>query len=273
MDIINMMSTRTPTKPRSGLAVRIASIALVAAGGILLVLNLLLDWKINLALPLVFLVLSAAFCYLAVQLRPAAGWSPWLYVPGGLTGAFGIVFLLNVITGDWKAWAYAWLLLLAGMGIGLLLANRETRRSNLLALVGWILSLTGITFFAVFGVIAGGLLIQVIAPIILVAVGLSLRWLKLDRSLPQSLQQVLHPSASSPADPLIEPLSARELEVLQLISEGNTNQQIALKLTVSQSTVKTHINNIYGKLGTQSRIQAVNRARELGLTRDATSHQ
>jgi DNA-binding CsgD family transcriptional regulator len=261
------MSTRTPTKPRSGLAVRIASIALVAAGGILLVLNLLLDWKVNLALPLVFLVLSAAFFYLAVQLKPAAHWSPWLYIPGALTGAFGIIFLLNVITGDWNAWAYAWLLLLAGMGIGLLLANRETRRSNLLNLIGWILSLTGITFFAVFGVIAGGLLIQVIAPVILVAVGLSLRWLKLDRSLPQSLQHVLHPNTPA-TETLIEPLSARELEVLQLISEGDTNAQIAYKLSVSQSTVKTHINNIYGKLGTQSRVQAVNRARELKLTRE-----
>jgi len=64
---------------------------------------------------------------------------------------------------------------------------------------------------------------------------------------------------------LIEPLSARELEVLQLVAAGLSNTEIAAKLIVSPSTVKTHINHIFGKLTVESRIQAVVRARELGL--------
>jgi LuxR family maltose regulon positive regulatory protein len=64
---------------------------------------------------------------------------------------------------------------------------------------------------------------------------------------------------------LVEPLSVRELEVLRLIDAGLSNQQIADKLSVAPSTVKTHINNIYGKLGVQTRVQAVTRARELNL--------
>ncbi len=72
------------------------------------------------------------------------------------------------------------------------------------------------------------------------------------------------PSAFSP-QPLIEPLSDRELEVLRLIVEGYSNQEIANRLVVALSTVKTHINNLYGKLGVQSRTQAVARARALGL--------
>ena len=52
----------------------------------------------------------------------------------------------------------------------------------------------------------------------------------------------------------------RELEVLRLIDAGLSNQQIADKLSVAPSTVKTHINNIYGKLGVQTRVQAVTRA-------------
>ncbi|CAG0935245.1 HTH-type transcriptional regulator MalT [Thermoflexales bacterium] len=74
----------------------------------------------------------------------------------------------------------------------------------------------------------------------------------------------LQPSALSP-QPLIEPLSDRELEVLRLIAEGYANQEIAQRLVVALSTVKTHINNIYGKLAVQSRTQAVARARTLGL--------
>lgn len=64
---------------------------------------------------------------------------------------------------------------------------------------------------------------------------------------------------------LIEPLSERELEVLQLITSGETNRDIASQLYVGLSTVKKHINHIYSKLGVKSRTQAIARARELGL--------
>jgi predicted ATPase/DNA-binding CsgD family transcriptional regulator len=65
--------------------------------------------------------------------------------------------------------------------------------------------------------------------------------------------------------PLPDALSERELEVLQLIAGGATNPEIAAALTVALSTVKTHVNNIYGKLGVSHRVQAINRARELNL--------
>ncbi len=72
------------------------------------------------------------------------------------------------------------------------------------------------------------------------------------------------PSARS-LQPLVEPLSERELELLQLIAAGMSNQEIAETLVVTVGTVKWHLNNIYGKLGVRSRTQAVARARELGL--------
>ncbi|MBN1401419.1 MAG: tetratricopeptide repeat protein [Anaerolineae bacterium] len=68
-----------------------------------------------------------------------------------------------------------------------------------------------------------------------------------------------------PEQPLIEPLSERELQVLQLIAEGFTNQEIAQRLIVAVGTVKAHSSNIYGKLGVGNRVQAVARAQELGL--------
>lgn len=65
--------------------------------------------------------------------------------------------------------------------------------------------------------------------------------------------------------PLVEPLSARELEVLQWIALGDSNQAIAEKLVITVSAVKKHTGNIYGKLSVSSRTQAVSRARQLGL--------
>ena len=65
--------------------------------------------------------------------------------------------------------------------------------------------------------------------------------------------------------PLVEPLSEREIEVLRLIAEGYSNAEIAAKLYIAGGTVKRHINNIYGKLDAGSRTQAVAKARTLGL--------
>jgi LuxR family maltose regulon positive regulatory protein len=65
--------------------------------------------------------------------------------------------------------------------------------------------------------------------------------------------------------PLIEPLSSRELEVLQLLAAGLSNREIAKTLVIALGTVKNHLQNIYGKLDVHNRTQAVHRARELGL--------
>ena len=76
------------------------------------------------------------------------------------------------------------------------------------------------------------------------------------------------PAAKSPAagiQPLVEPLSAREMEVLQLIANGDSNQTIAEKLVITVSAVKKHTGNIYGKLNVNSRTQAISRARQVGL--------
>jgi LuxR family maltose regulon positive regulatory protein len=71
--------------------------------------------------------------------------------------------------------------------------------------------------------------------------------------------------AQVPKSDLIEPLSERELEVLQLIAEGLTNQEIANRLFLSLNTVKVHTRNIYGKLDAHHRTEAVAKARALGI--------
>jgi LuxR family maltose regulon positive regulatory protein len=65
--------------------------------------------------------------------------------------------------------------------------------------------------------------------------------------------------------PLIDPLTPRELQVLNLVAQGRSNRQIAVQLSISPHTVKWHAGNIYGKLSVANRTQAVARARELDL--------
>jgi LuxR family maltose regulon positive regulatory protein len=67
------------------------------------------------------------------------------------------------------------------------------------------------------------------------------------------------------AQPLIEPLSERELEVLRQLAMGKSNDEIAAALVIATGTVKRHLNNIFGKLDVRNRTQCVARARELHL--------
>ncbi|MFN3333050.1 MAG: response regulator transcription factor [Caldilinea sp.] len=70
----------------------------------------------------------------------------------------------------------------------------------------------------------------------------------------------------APTEPdLIEPLSARELEVLRHLAEGLSNKEIARAIGVSEHTAKFHVNAILGKLGAQSRTEAVVKATRAGL--------
>jgi ATP/maltotriose-dependent transcriptional regulator MalT len=77
-------------------------------------------------------------------------------------------------------------------------------------------------------------------------------------------QKDLQPS-SFQLQPLIEPLSSRELEVLQLVAQGLSNEEIGKRLFLALDTVKGHNRRIYDKLQVQRRTEAVARARELGL--------
>ncbi|WP_405934327.1 response regulator transcription factor [Streptomyces longwoodensis] len=92
----------------------------------------------------------------------------------------------------------------------------------------------------------------------------------LSPSIQRRLLERLSEPAPTPAPPPSEPpdgLTAREAEVLLLIAEGLSNHEIAQKLHVSTATVKTHINNLFAKIGIKDRAQAVRYAYGKGLVR------
>jgi DNA-binding NarL/FixJ family response regulator len=72
-------------------------------------------------------------------------------------------------------------------------------------------------------------------------------------------------TAQPPSQPLVEPLTAREIEILRLLAAGYNNREIADELVITEGTVKNHITNILGKLGVRDRTQAVLKARDMRL--------
>jgi two-component system, NarL family, response regulator LiaR len=81
----------------------------------------------------------------------------------------------------------------------------------------------------------------------------------------EQIQQVLPAFSSNEKSILAFNLSQRELEVLQLMADGLSNQQIADALFISLNTVKTHTSNVFSKLDVQRRTQAIQKAKALEL--------
>ncbi len=82
--------------------------------------------------------------------------------------------------------------------------------------------------------------------------------------LDPALAELLPRRRPSPSD-LVEPLTPREDEVLQLLAEGRSNKSIAARLGISEHTAKFHVNAILGKLGAATRTEALAQAARLGL--------
>jgi len=81
------------------------------------------------------------------------------------------------------------------------------------------------------------------------------------------VETLLAGAAPAPADPALATLTRREREVFLLLAHGRSNAEIAQQLVLSETTVKTHVARVLGKLGLRDRVQAVVRAYEVGLVR------
>jgi DNA-binding NarL/FixJ family response regulator len=85
------------------------------------------------------------------------------------------------------------------------------------------------------------------------------------RVINEFTRMTLSQSPTASTQPLVEPLSERELEVLREVAAGGSNKEIAAKLFITEGTVKNHLTNILGKLGVRDRTQAALKAKELRL--------
>ncbi len=143
-----------------------------------------------------------------------------------------------------------WSLLLYGAILGLLLAAMQTFRYRLVMYdhaTEWYVGLVAL-LFTVVGIWAG-------------------RKFSLRKDSAQVNQQEVEAETFLPDAAAVARLglTPRELEVLQLIAQGHSNQEIAAQLFVSLNTVKTHTANVFSKLGVQRRTQAIQKAKTLGL--------
>jgi hypothetical protein len=121
--------------------------------------------------PLIFFALAAGF-YLPVILWPSmrkelAG----LFIPGSILLSLGVIFLYNTITNDWASWAYAWLLVNGGVGLGIILAawigewGRDTMRAGI-----WML-IVCLAAFGFFATLFGGPVLKVAGPLLIIGFG------------------------------------------------------------------------------------------------------
>lgn len=81
----------------------------------------------------------------------------------------------------------------------------------------------------------------------------------------QELNRLQGKQQARAVQPLVEPLSTRELDVLEHLAAGRSNKEIASALAIAEGTVKNHMSQVLAKLGVLDRTQAALRARELGL--------
>lgn len=250
------------------------SISLIALGLVAIISNLFFEINMVFTWPLAMILVGGAMILYAGLLAQKVPWMAYLYILGAVVLVMGGIFLLNVLTQDWNAWAYAWILILPALGWGVLMSNRNGRWPELFNMISWITILAGLLFFIAFGALTGGLFIQFTAPLLLIVGGILFyrandKGALLERFTAQfsrcKSEVPASPANHQPGTQLAESLTEREMQVLQLIDQGLSNAEIAERLTLASSTVKTHINNLYGKLGVQSRVRAIRQARTLGL--------
>ena len=225
--------------------------------------------------PAIVFLSMAATSFLVIYFLPdTLRWKYWMYVPAFFCLTGGLIFLINALTDNsGSSWAYGWMLLVSGIAAGTALAMQLSGYFVRFWKYAIAAAAVSAGLFAFFGMVVGsGAFMRIFSILLLAGQGAFLIYQvrrKQSEPMPADIRHV-HDAAPGPGQIAagglpVEALSKREIEVLQCIDQGLSNQEIAERLIVAPSTVKTHVNNIFSKLGVESRIQAVRRARELNL--------
>jgi len=145
---------------------------LVAIGVVFLLLNLIPGVNMGQTWPVIFFFLTVAF-YLPSLLWPSARRGlAGLFIPGSIMLVLGLIFLYNVLTRDWASWAYAWLLIPGGVGLGLMLGANIGGWGRGPAQTGLWLMGVDLGLFALFATIFGdNVIIRTFGPVVIILAG------------------------------------------------------------------------------------------------------
>ena len=143
---------------------------LIGLGLLFLAFNFL-DIDLGRVWPLIFFVIGAGF-YMPALLRPQArAGLAALFVPGTIMIGLGVIFMYNTLTDDWGSWAYAWTLIPAFVGLGLIFAARLGRWQGDSGRAGLWLALGSATVFSVLAMFFGSRTFGTIGPVLLIGLG------------------------------------------------------------------------------------------------------
>ncbi len=154
---------------------------LVLVGVFFLALNFVPGWSFGMSWPVIFLVLAAFFFIPPFIFPDQRQWIASFFIPGSILLALGVIFLYNTISGDWRSWAYAWLLIIAGVGLGLALAGWYGRWGRPVVVTGIWMIVINVILFAIFGALFGGPALRVLAPVLILVGGVLLLYRALRR--------------------------------------------------------------------------------------------
>ena len=145
---------------------------LIAFGVLFLAINLF-GFDLGRIWPIIFFFIAAGF-YLPIIIFPTArAGLAALFIPGTITLGLGLIFLYNTSTDDWGSWAYAWALIPASVGVGMMLASRVGRWGPT-SEVGLWMALISLGVFGAMATLFGNQIFRVIGPILLIAGGVRL---------------------------------------------------------------------------------------------------
>ncbi|HEX7568433.1 MAG TPA: hypothetical protein VF355_07705 [Anaerolineaceae bacterium] len=145
---------------------------LVAIGAIFLVLNLIPGVDMGKTWPVIFFFLATAFYLPAFLWQGARRGLGGLFIPGSILLVLGLIFVYDVLTGDWASWAYAWLLIPAGVGLGLTLGSAVGGWGRGPAQTGLWLMGVDVGLFALIATIFGGdPAIRTFGPLVIILAG------------------------------------------------------------------------------------------------------
>jgi len=163
---------------RAGLVI---GLLLIGLGGLFLASNLLTGFDIILSWPIIFFILAAGFAIWPFIFPQAKQGLAGLLIPAAILATLGSIFMYNTLTTDWGAWAYLWILLPGGVGLGLVVAGWVGEWGRTTVNVGlWMLGIS-LVVFAFFSTLFGEPALKIAGSSLLILAGGTLLWRALQK--------------------------------------------------------------------------------------------